>query len=181
MSVVKDNATAACGIVPASVQGEIERFLYLEARLLDEGDYDSWLVLLAPDIHYWMPIIENRMRGDPIGTYGPDRVAYFDDTLDDIKRRVARFQSRTAWAEDPATRHIHVISNIEVEAGEKPDEVVAHSIFINYRNRGERDEDILYGRRRDLIRRRSGSWLLARRRILIAQNVLLAKNINTFL
>ena len=160
--------------------GEIERFLYREARLLDSGEFDSWLGLLAPDIHYWMPVVENRMLEDLSGAYGPERMAYFDDHLPDLQRRIERYRTRTAWSENPPTRHVHIISNIEVEPAERDDAVVAHSVFVNYRNRGERDEDVLFGRRRDILCRHAGSWLLARRRIVIAQNVLLAKNINTF-
>jgi ethylbenzene dioxygenase subunit beta len=163
-----------------SVLLEIEQFLFREARLLDENDYDGWLSLMAPDIHYWMPVIENRAREDPQGAYGAERLAYFDDSLEDLKRRIARFQGRTAWAENPATRHVHVISNVELDASSEPDEVVAHSVFINYRNRGERDQDTLVGRRRDVIRRQDGAWKLKSRRIVIAQNVLLSKNLNTF-
>lgn len=167
-------------LVEVEVQREVEQFLYREARYLDDNDYGSWVELLAPDIHYWMPIIENRKRDDPKGTYGLDRLAYFDDTLEDIQRRIHRYQSNTAWMEDPATRHVHVITNIEVEFGERRNEVVAHSVFTNYRNRGEKDEDLLFGRRRDVIRKEDSRWLLARRRILIAQNLFLSKNINTF-
>lgn len=176
-------ALAALNGAPGSeaVRREIEQFLYREARLLDEGDYDAWLRMLAPDIHYWMPVIENRTREDPNGCYGPDRLAYYDDSLEDLRRRVLRYQARTAWAENPATRHVHIISNIEIEAGDSPCEVVAHSAFVHYRNRGERDEGVLFGRRRDVLRNQNGTWLLARRRILIAQSVLLAKNLNAFL
>jgi ethylbenzene dioxygenase beta subunit len=167
--------------VSSAVKHEVEQFLFREARVLDEANYKEWLAMLAVDIHYWMPIIENRMRDDPKGNYGPDRVAFFDDNYNDLSRRVTRFLSRTTWAENPATRHVHVISNVEVELGERADEVVAHSVFVNYRNRGERDQDVLMGRRRDVLRRSETSWLLAKRRILLAQNVLLSRNINTFL
>jgi len=177
--------TEAAAVVPTevshTVSRQVERFLYREARLLDQGDYDAWLSLLAPDIHYWMPVIENRARDDPEGTYAPERLAYYDDTIDDLRRRIVRFQAKTAWAENPATRHVHVISNVEVEPGDSPGEVVAHSVFVNYRSRSERDEVVLFGRRRDVLRHRDGVWLLARRRILIAQNVLLSKNLNVFL
>jgi len=167
--------------VSAELHREIEQFLFREARILDEGDYETWLLLLADDIHYWMPVIENRMREDPKGAYGPERVAFFDDNRTDLGRRVARFMSRTAWAENPPTRHLHVISNVEVEPGERETEVIAHSVFVNYRNRDERDQDVLTGRRRDVLRRDGNSWLIATRRILLAQNVLLSRNINTFL
>ena len=37
--------------VDAGLQFEIEQFLYLEARLLDERRFDEWLLLFADDIH----------------------------------------------------------------------------------------------------------------------------------
>ena len=181
METTRGESTVARASVSTETRCDVEQFLFREARILDDGNYEAWLALLADDVHYWMPVIENRLRGDPKGTYGPDRVAYFDDNRTDLTRRVARFLSPTAWAENPATRHVHVISNVEVEQGEREEEVIAHSVFVNYRNRGERDQDILMGRRRDVLRRSNTSWLLVKRRILLAQNVLLSKNINTFL
>ena len=182
MNAASDSDIVQNGIpAPASVRYEIEQFLFREARLLDANDYTGWMSLLADDIHYWMPTIENRLNKDTKGTFGPERLAYFDDTLDDIRRRVARFTATTAWAENPATRHVHLISNVEAEITAAADEFLAHSVFVNYRNRGERDEDVLFGRRRDLVRRDNGAWKLARRRILLAQTVLLSKNLNTFL
>ncbi len=35
---------------------EAERFLYHEARLLDERRLDGWLALFTPDGIYWLPI-----------------------------------------------------------------------------------------------------------------------------
>ncbi len=167
------------------VRRAIESFLYREARVLDEGDYGAWLAMLAPDIHYWMPFIENRRNEDPAGNYGPGRLAYYDDDLAYLKIRVKRMQASTAWSEDPATRQVHVVTNIEVEptedrSAEDRREFVVRSILLSYRNRGERDEGTQFARRTDLIRFEAGKWLLARRRILLTQNVLLSRNINTF-
>ena len=45
---------------------EVQQFLFREARLLDACRYGEWLKLLTDDIHYWMPVIENRLgRGEP--------------------------------------------------------------------------------------------------------------------
>ena len=43
---------------------EIQKWLYHEARLLDEERFEEWLALLTPDIHYWLPLRENRFRKD---------------------------------------------------------------------------------------------------------------------
>lgn len=161
---------------------EIEVFLKREARLLDSERYDEWLAMLADDIHYWMPAIESRRRAQHGGaSYLPHRMAFFDDYLEHLQKRVARFKQPTAWAEDPPTRHTHVISNIEAYHGEHAGEYLVHSTFVNYRSRVETDNDLLIGRRTDVIRRTDGGLRLARRKVVITQSLLQAKNINTFL
>lgn len=180
------NPTALVGFrerssVDRKTLGELEQFLYREARLLDTEAWDEWLGLMTDDIHYWMPAIENRRRADKIGAYAPGRGAYFDDNHLDLERRVARFKQPSAWAEDPPTRHVHVISNVEAMHAQEVDAFVVHSVFVNYRSRGEADNDLLLGRREDLIRRVDGSLRIARRKIVITQSLFMSKNLNTFL
>lgn len=167
--------------VDAETQRRIEQFLYREARLLDNERWDDWLALLAEDIHYWMPTMENRRRYDKKGAYQIDGGALYNDNLLDLTRRITRFKQPSAWAEDPATRHAHVVSGVEVYQGDKPGEFVVHSSFVNYRSRVEKDNDLLVGRREDVIRADGDSFKIARRKILITQSVFMSKNLNTFL
>ena len=162
---------------------EVSALLYREARLLDEERYSEWLALFTPDVHYWVPVIENRSRADLAGPFGPSRMAFFDDDLAGLAQRVARLQAPTAWSENPATRHLHIVSNIEVEpAGpQDPGDVVAYSVVLSHRGHGATGFDTLSGRRRDVMRRTEEGWLIAARRVLITQSMLLAKNFNTFL
>jgi 3-phenylpropionate/cinnamic acid dioxygenase small subunit len=44
----------------------------------------------------------------------------------------------------------------------------------------EAEQDFYVGARRDLLRRVDGGWPIASRRLVLDQNVLLAKNISTF-
>lgn len=166
--------------VERDVAHVIERFLFREARLLDGEHWEEWLSLMTPDIHYWMPAIENRRRADRLGAYGQGRGAYFDDSYADLARRVARFVQPSAWAEDPPTRHVHVISNVEAYRAMTDDEFIVHSVFVNYRSRGESDNDLLLGRREDVLREIEGKLRIARRKIIITQSLLMSKNINTF-
>ena len=56
-------------------------------------------------------------------------------------------------------------------------------VFANvvvYRSRGELEQDFFVGARRDVLRRTDRGLRIARRRILLDQNVLLAKNISIF-
>ena len=91
---------------------EIAQFLYTEAEILDERQYDEWLNLLADDIRYWMPIRRNVKYGD-------------------------------------TTREF------------------------------TRETDV--GKREDTLRRTGDGWLIARRKIILDQNVLLSKNLTFFI
>lgn len=177
------NALKALADVPVDrdTHHRIEQFLFREARLLDEERWDDWLTLMAEDIHYWMPTMENRRRADKAGPYGPDRGALYDDNLHDLTRRVTRFKQPSAWAEDPPTRHAHMVSGVEAYEGERSGEYRVHSTFVNYRTRVDHDNYLLCGRREDVLRVEADGLRLARRKIVITQSVLMAKNLNTFL
>lgn len=160
---------------------EVTAFLNYEARLLDDELYPEWLALFTEDAHYWMPGIENRARRDPDRLPSPSGMAYFDDTIDDLRRRITRLMLSTAWAEDPPTRHLHLVSNIEVDGPDELDELFVRSAFVNFRGQSDVHEATLYGRREDRLRRVDGHLRIARRHVFLRHNVLPAKNINTFL
>lgn len=175
-------ATVDAPLVDRDLAYAIEQFLYREARLLDGERYEEWLELMAEDIHYWMPGIQARYRADKAAKISLSRMAYFDDDLDYLRKRVERARQTTAWAEDPPTRHFHMVTNIEVQPTERPNEWTVHSLVFNLRHRNEAEQLELTARRRDLIRQEAtGVLKIARRFIQLQQTVLQAKNINTFL
>lgn len=160
---------------------EIEQFLYREARLLDAEQYDEWLLMLTDDIYYFMPANMNYFRRDSSIDPAVKRVALYEEDLASIKRRIKRFHTGQAWAEDPPTRHCHVITNIQVELTDNADEYRVYSAFVNHRSRNEQDEDLMLGRREDLLRRVNGELKLARRKITTTQSTILAKNLSAYL
>ena len=109
-----------------------------------------------------------------------DDLAIMDETKDTLKRRVARLDTGMAWAEDPPSRTRHLITNIEVEVGDSQDQVLVYSNFVMYRNRGEVDQDFYVGTREDVLRREGGQLRISSRKIILDQNVLLAKNVSNF-
>lgn len=159
---------------------EIVRFHNREARLLDEERYDDWYELLADDLFYWLPLRENRFRRDKRPELSPDNMAMFDERKADIAVRLGRIGSNMVWTEDPPTRHVYMISNVEAFATDVDGEYEVHSVFVQYRNRSEHDEATLVGRRRDILRRVGDSFQIARRLILLPQSVLLTKNLSAF-
>ena len=97
---------------------------------------------------------------------------------------MAQIQTGIHWAEEPVSRISHMVSNIRlVEVNpsvEAPAEVAVKCRFLIYRNRVETETDILVGKREDLLRRADGNWQIARRKIVLDQNVLLTKNLTFF-
>ena len=62
----------------------------------------------------------------------------------------------------------------------RPREVIAKCRFLIYRNRVETETDLLVGKREDTLRHTDDGWLIARRKIILDQNVLLTKNLTFF-
>src|SRR5579862_8334355 len=165
---------------------EITEFLYAEAELLDERRYDEWLAMLSENIRYWMPMRRNVKYDDTSRefTREAEDVSWFDEGKDTLTRRVRQIQTGIHWAEEPRSRITHMISNVQLLSA-KPDalaprEVAAKSRFLIYRNRVETETDILVGKREDTLRRNGDGWLIARRKIILDQNVLLTKNLTFF-
>jgi len=160
----------------------LQQVLYKEARLLDAERYSEWVEMLAEDIHYFMPGVETRYRHDKTDQVGDTtRMAYYNDNLDDLKKRLRRLETGTAWSEDPATRYTHLITNVEVELTDQDNQFRVYSNFLAYRNRNERDQDTLIGNREDIWRLKGSSYELLKRTIILKQNVLLSKNLNVYL
>ena len=167
---------------------EVEQFYYEEAELLDDGRFADWLELLADDVDYWMPTRTNRLRRQQaLSIAARGEAAFYDETKESLAWRIRRFDSGMAWAEDPPSRTRHLVTNIvahhvdpDVQAGFTADDLEVRSAFLVYRNRLEREENIFAGRRVDILRRTDERLHVARRVILLDQNVLQAKNISTF-
>lgn len=165
---------------------EIADFLYREAELLDERRYEEWLDLFTADARYFMPIRRNVPHDEGAREFtreGAD-VNWFDEGKDTLAKRVQQIRTGVHWAEEPPSRICHMVSNVEVLHA-SPTEVGVKSRFLVYRNRVETETDLLVGKREDLLRRvapsEGGSWRIARRKVILDQSVLLAKNLTFFL
>jgi 3-phenylpropionate/cinnamic acid dioxygenase small subunit len=169
---------------------EVTEFLYREAELLDERRYADWLALLADDIRYWMPMRRNVKFGEESREFTRETtdINWFDEGKDTLTRRVRQIETGIHWAEEPVSRISHMISNVQlIEASPSladPREVAVKCRFLIYRNRVETETDILVGKREDVLRRadrsRPDDWQIARRKIILDQNVLLSKNLTFF-
>ena len=167
---------------------EIAEFLYREAELLDERRYQEWLALLTDDLRYWMPMRRNVKygEGEREFTRSVSDINWFDEGKETLSRRVKQIETGIHWAEEPVSRISHLVSNVQVleatPSAADAREVLVKCRFLIYRNRVETETDILVGKREDLLRRDGGSddWRIARRKIILDQNVLLSKNLTFF-
>ena len=91
---------------------ELQAFLYREARLLDDRQWDEWLTCYHQDVEYWMPAWDDddQLTRDPHSEisliYYPNR-----EVLED---RVYRIKTERSGASTPEPRTTHLISNLEV-------------------------------------------------------------------
>jgi 3-phenylpropionate/cinnamic acid dioxygenase small subunit len=179
-------SVAAPDLARLLLKQDVEEFFYREAELLDERHYEEWLDLFTDDARYWMPMRRNVPHDEPEREFtraGAD-VNWFDEGKDTLSRRVRQILTGIHWAEEPPSRICHMISNVQIleetPAGSTPSEVRVKCRFLIYRNRVETETDVLVGKREDGLRRVDGHWKIARRKIVLDQSVLLAKNLTFF-
>jgi 3-phenylpropionate/cinnamic acid dioxygenase small subunit len=161
---------------------EVTDFLYREADLLDERRYEEWLGLLADDYQYSVPLRMNVRYDDVVEreqTRAGEEICWFDEGKATTELRVAQLATGQHWAEEPVSRVTHLVTNIRLKSAAPP-EVEVSCRFVVYRNRVTDESDFLVGRRSDRLRRTGDGWQVCRRRLLLDQSVLLAKNLSVF-
>ncbi len=165
----------------------VEQFLFHEARLLDERQWDEWLALWAEDSRYSMPTRFTRLpeRGEsqrPIAAElsKPDELGWFDEPKLLLKTRVAKLKTGQAWAEEPPSRTRRFISNVEVLPGEAAGEVRVWSNLLLHRSRNENAVETFVGQRQDLLRPSDRSFQIVRRRVVLDSAVLLSPDLELF-
>lgn len=90
----------------------VTAFLYREARLLDDRQWDDWLACYAPKAAFWMPAWDDddQLVEDPQShislIYYPNR--------DGLEDRIFRIKTERSGASTPEARTCHFISNIEL-------------------------------------------------------------------
>jgi len=160
---------------------QLEDFLWNEADLLDEHQYEKWLDLFTEDASYWMPIRRNvatQEIGTELTTEGADLSWYSDDKAT-LQQRVTQIRTGQHWADEPRSRVSHFVSNVRVLADDGK-EVKVGCRFLFYRNRHSSEESTFIGKRVDTLRRVDGAWKIARREIYLDESVLLYKNLTNF-
>ncbi|QAA98388.1 MULTISPECIES: benzoate 1,2-dioxygenase small subunit [Agrobacterium tumefaciens complex] len=87
-------------------------FLYREARLLDDREWDEWLTCYAADVEYWMPAWDDddRITEDP---HSQISLIYYP-SRDGLEDRVFRIKTERSGASTPEPRTSHNVANVEI-------------------------------------------------------------------
>ena len=131
-------------------RAEIEAFLFKEARLADESQYSEWEVLVADDMHYWVPSFEGQDRES-------EQVSILNDNRTRLATRIRQLNTGVRHAQLPPSRMRRVISNIEIKALENDEYVVGSNVVIyEYRRQAKDELEVWPARVEHMLRRVNG-------------------------
>lgn len=136
---------------------EAERFLFHEAKLLDERRFRDWMGLFAEDGTYWVPAVP--------GQESPfDQASLFYDDRELMQTRIARLEHPRIHVQTPPSRTAHLIGNVVVENSSTPGEYLVTStvIMVEYRNEKQR---VFAGRQHHRLRREAPGLKILQKRV----------------
>lgn len=158
---------------------EFEQWLYKEAQLLDDIDFDAWFNLMHKSLSYQMPVRVNK-EGTERPDYAEDMFC-FDDDIDLLKLRVDRLKTDYAWAEIPPSRTRRFVSNVKLETYVPEQKASVNSYLLLYRSRStDIHHDIISGERRDELIYENGGWKLSKRVFIVDQTTINTRNLAIF-
>jgi benzoate/toluate 1,2-dioxygenase subunit beta len=149
---------------------DVERFLYTEARLADEHDYDGWEGLWTQDALYWVPA--NGEGGDPTR-----EMSVIYDNRSRIATRIRQLKTGRRYAQTPPSRTRRLLSNIEMQTdarrfGTEPVpaadvEVQANFLIVESRSAGM---NFLAGRATYHLRPTAGEIKMSFKKVVLINN-----------
>lgn len=138
-------------------------FLYREARLLDDRQWDEWLTCYAPDASYWMPAWDDNdaITEDPQSQislmYYPNR--------EGLEDRVFRIKTERSGASTPEPRTSHTVSNVEI-IEDRGSEVDVRYNFLTLNHR-YKVTDQFFGTMFVTLRRTDGGLVIGAKKIVL--------------
>ncbi|WP_141994268.1 aromatic-ring-hydroxylating dioxygenase subunit beta [Bacillus sp. B4EP4a] len=158
---------------------EFEQWLYDEAQLLDDIEFDDWFDLMHSSLRYQMPVRVNKE-----GVERPDystEMFTFNDDIELLKLRVDRLKTDYAWAEIPPSRTRRFVSNVRVKDYVEREKAVVKSYLLIYRSRStDIQHDLISGERNDEFIFEEGKWKLSKRIFIVDQSTINTRNLAIF-
>jgi benzoate/toluate 1,2-dioxygenase beta subunit len=110
---------------------EVEQFLYAEARMLDDRDFEGWLDCYAPEAEFWMPAWDD---DDTLVTDPQKEISLiWYGNKGGLEDRVFRIRTERSSATSlPEPRTGHNITNVEIVSQEGDTVEVRFNWFTLY-------------------------------------------------
>jgi 3-phenylpropionate/cinnamic acid dioxygenase small subunit len=140
---------------------DVEQFIYREARLQDELEYDAWEALWTDDAIYWVPV--NADDSDP-----EREMSVIYDNRSRIGTRIKQLHTGKRHSQNPPSRLRRLVSNVEL-LGTDGDDVLVGANFLVYESR-ERGVTLWAGRSEYRLRLQDGDWRMARKTVYLVNN-----------
>ena len=147
---------------------EAEAFLYKEARLLDTYELHEWRRLFTDDAIYWVPL--NESDYDPM-----QHISICYDDMKHLEGRIWRvMESGMNHTQDPPSRFMRLVSNVEVDNTEGDDTPTVYSnlLLSEFRSGGQRKFEPRYfaARCQHKLRKEGDEWRITFKKISLIQN-----------
>ncbi|MFE4813071.1 aromatic-ring-hydroxylating dioxygenase subunit beta [Peribacillus simplex] len=161
------------------LKSEFEQWLYDEAQLLDDIEFDEWFDLMHSSLRYQMPVRVNK-EGVERPDYSTEMLTFNDD-IELLKLRVDRLKTDYAWAEIPPSRTRRFVSNVRVKEFVEGEKAVVKSYLLIYRSRStDIQHDLISGERNDEFIFEEGKWKLSKRIFIVDQSTINTRNLAIF-
>lgn len=140
---------------------DVTQFIYREARLQDEHQYDAWEALWTDDGVYWVPA--NRDDIDP-----EQKMSIIYDNRSRIALRIRQYHTGKRFSQTPQSRLRRLVSNVEVTADDGQQiTACANALVFESHIHGE----VLWASRNEYTLRREGDALrMARKKVMLVNN-----------
>ncbi|WP_028936509.1 aromatic-ring-hydroxylating dioxygenase subunit beta [Pseudonocardia spinosispora] len=139
----------------------VEQFLYREARLADQHQYDEWESLWTDDAVYWVPAGSD--DADPMS-----RMSVIHDNRNRISTRLKQLRTGRRHAQIPQSRLCRVVSNVEILGADGADTTVeANFVLVESRERGR---ELWAGRYTYRLRVIDGELRMAYKKVALVDN-----------
>lgn len=140
---------------------DVTQFIYREARLQDEHQYDAWESLWTDDGVYWVPA-----NGDDIDPEQKMSIVY--DNRSRIALRIRQYHTGKRFSQTPQSRLRRLISNVEVLSDDGQEiRAAANAMVFESQTRG----DVVWALRSEYTLRREGDdFRMARKKVMLVNN-----------
>ena len=156
------SATEARPALDLELLAEVEQFIFREARLQDEHEYDAWEALWTDDAIYWVPF----------GGQNPDpetQVSIIYDNRSRISTRDEAVPHGQAALAEPAVGPAADDLQHRDHRASRATNISVGANFVVYESR-ERGITTWAGRSEYVLRRVDGELMMARKKVILVGN-----------